>query len=93
MKKTDLIAFLQTEARSEEVCEEIVDAVFEKLREKVSLDVGLTVDGIGYMGAHLRKGASKELVEEGKQSHNKLSIFFHPSKEIKREVKKHVEET
>lgn len=93
MKKTDLIASLKKEGRSEELCKELVDAVFEKLKESVSLQESLNIDGIGHFGAHLRKGANKELPnKEGKLSQKNLSIFFHPNQEIKKEVTKHVEE-
>lgn len=94
MKKIDLIRSLQTEERSEVLCEKVVDAIFEKLREKVSLDESLSIDGVGHLGAHLRKGKNKEIPDkEGKLAYKNLSIFFHPSKEIKNEVKKHVDAT
>lgn len=93
MNKQGLIQSLQNENRSEEVCETVVDATFKLLSQMVDLDKSLTIDGLGMMGAHKRKGANKERANsQGKIAQKNLSIFFHPSAEIKTCVSEWVED-
>ena len=93
MNKTNLIESLQNENRDEKVCTEIVDATFELLSSMVTLEQSLTIDAIGVFDAHERKGANKELPnDKGVLAQKNLSIFFHPSSEIKKEVEALVED-
>jgi nucleoid DNA-binding protein len=93
MNRKVLIDSLQNEERSRPECEKVVDATFKLLTEMVSLEQGLTIDGVGMMGAHYRRGANKELAnEQGIIAQKNLSIFFHPSSEIKARVNDLVED-
>jgi len=94
MKKADLVELLQNDTRNKEVCTELVDAIFEELASQVNLENSLSIEGIGHLGAHRRRGANKELPnEEGLLSQKNLSIFFHPEHDIKEQVTEYVEET
>lgn len=93
VKKIDLIKSLQNENTSEEICAEVVEATFELLSSMVSLEQSLSIDGIGVLDAHYRKGTNKELPNEnGVLAQKNLSIFFHPSPQIKQRVKELVED-
>lgn len=93
MNKSTLIESLQSDDRSLEVCTEVVDASLELLSSMVGLDQSLSIDGIGTFGIHERKGANRELANEvGVVAQKNLSIFFHPSAEIKEAVKELVED-
>ena len=93
MNKNVLIESLQNDDRSLEICSEVVDASFELLASMVSVDQSLSIDGIGTFGAHYRKGKNIELPnKEGLLAQKNLSIFFHPSAEIKASVKELVED-
>jgi nucleoid DNA-binding protein len=93
MNKKDLVSSLQNEQRSQELCEEVVNATFKLLSQMVNLDQGLDIEGIGILGAHERQGANRELPnKEGVLACNNLSIFFHPSFEVKEQVSKLVED-
>ena len=93
MNKSVLIKSLENRYKDEQLCCEVVDATFELLSELVTLDHGLSIEGIGRLGAHERQGANKELPnEEGILAQKNLSIFFHPAKEIKKRVDELVED-
>lgn len=93
MNKIALMASLQSNDTSPALCNEVVDASFELLASMVGVDQSLTIEGIGTFGAHQRKGANKELPnDEGILAQKNLSIFFHPSSEIKASVEMLVED-
>ena len=93
MKKIDLIKSLQNDDRSEKICAEVVDATFELLSSMVNLEQTLTIDEIGLFDAHYREGANKELPNQyGILAQKNLSVYFHPSSQIKKRVNKLVED-
>ncbi len=93
MNKTVLKKSLENAERDSKLCSKVVDATFELLSEMVAVDQGLTIEGIGSLGAHRRKGANKELPnEKGELACNNLSIFFHPTSRVKEEANKWVDD-
>ena len=93
MNKSVLIDALHSETRSKELCQEVADATFELLAEMVTLEESLVIEGIGTLGAHRRRKANKERPNtEGVVACKNLSIFFHPSKAIKKVVSDLVED-
>ena len=87
MNRDALVKSLATEDRSEVVCKEVIEATFEYLSSILSVEQGVTIDGLGVLNAHYKRKAvlskqTKRLMEEN------LSIYYHPSREIKKRVKK-----
>ena len=90
MNREALVKSLATEDRSEDLCKEVVDATFEYLSSILSVEQGVTIEGLGVLNAHYKRKSvlskqTKVLMEEN------LSIYYHPSREIKKRVKKMLE--
>lgn len=93
MDKKDLIKLITTKECDETLSIEVVDAFFTLLNEKISLNTSLHIEEIGLIGAHERKGANKEKPNaDGVYLQKNLSIFFHPDKNIKKQVSNLVED-
>ena len=87
MTRDELVRSLVTDTRNLEVCKRVVDESFEHLSTLLSVEQGVIIEGLGIFNAHYKRKAvlskqTKVLMEEN------LSIYFHPGPQIKKRVKK-----